>query len=55
MDLRAEIWHRLGGDVKPPHLAQIVDSVVPLGEIVQACEKVMDRKARGRIVVDCRG
>ena len=54
MDLRAEIWHRLGGDVKPPHLAQIVDSVVPLGEVVQACEKVMDRKARGRIVVDCR-
>ncbi len=54
MALRAEIWRRLGADLKPPHLAQIVGAVVPLREVIQACEQVMDRKARGRVVVDCR-
>jgi NADPH2:quinone reductase len=55
MSTRAEIWRRLGGDLKPPHLAQVVGGVVPLPDVVQACQQVMDRKARGRIVVDCRG
>ncbi len=55
MDLRAQIWNRLGDDLKPRHLAVIVGEVVPLADVIQACERVMDRKARGRIVVDCRG
>jgi acrylyl-CoA reductase (NADPH) len=55
MDLRARLWNRLGDDLKPPHLAGIVGEVVPLAGVIQACEQVMDRKARGRIVVDCRG
>ncbi len=54
MPLRAEIWKRLGSDLKPPHLRQIVGAVVPLKDVVGACEQVMDRKTRGRIVVDCR-
>ena len=54
MGLRAEIWNRLGGDLKPPHLAQIAGEVVALRDVIRACEKVMDRKARGRILVDCR-
>ncbi|MGE5361269.1 MAG: YhdH/YhfP family quinone oxidoreductase [Bacteroidales bacterium] len=53
MTLRAEIWRRLGADLKPPHLANIASETVPLGEVIAACEKVMDRKARGRVVVDC--
>jgi acrylyl-CoA reductase (NADPH) len=53
MPLRAEIWHRLGEDLKPPHLAQIGAETVPLKDAIAACEKVMARQARGRIVVDC--
>ena len=54
MALRAEIWNRLGGDLKPPHLAQIAGETVPLRDVIAACEKVMARGSRGRIVVDCR-
>ncbi len=54
MSLRTEIWNRLGGDLKPPHLAQISGETAPLSQVIAACEKVMDRKARGRILVDCR-
>lgn len=54
MALRTEIWNRLGGDLKPPHLAQIAGDVVPLAGAIEACSRVMERKARGRIVVDCR-
>ncbi len=54
MPLRAETWNRLGADLKPPHLAQIVGETVLLSDVIKACEKVMERKARGRIVVHCR-
>jgi NADPH2:quinone reductase len=54
MTLRAETWRRLGDDLKPPQLASIASQTVPLAEVLPACERVMDRKARGRIVVDCR-
>ncbi len=54
MDLRSRIWTRLGGDLKPPHLAQIAGETVALRDVIPACEKVMARQARGRIVVDCR-
>ncbi len=53
MGLRAEIWTRLGSGLKPPHLAQIAAETVPLRDVIPACEKVMARKALGRIVVDC--
>ncbi len=49
-----EIWRRLGGDLKPPHLANIAGETVALADVIAACEKVMDRKARGRVVVDCK-
>ena len=54
MPLRTEIWKRLGGDLKPAHLAQIASATVPLREVIPACEKLMERQARGRILVDCR-
>jgi NADPH2:quinone reductase len=54
MGLRGEIWFRLGLDLKPKHLAQIASRTVRLSEVIEACETVMERKARGRVVVDCR-
>ena len=54
MGLRAKIWARLGLDLKPRYLQQIAGRVVPLAGVIEACALVMERKARGRIVVDCR-
>ncbi len=54
MALRADLWNRLGGELKPPHLAEIVGGVVPLADLIRACEQVLHRKVRGRILVDCR-
>ncbi len=53
MSLRTEIWTRLGADLKPPHIAQIATETVTLDGAIEACDRVMARKARGRIVVDC--
>ena len=55
MPLRTALWNRLGGGLKPPHLARIVTRTVPLDEVVAACESLMERRALGRILVDCRG
>jgi acrylyl-CoA reductase (NADPH) len=54
MKLRTAMWNRLGSELKPAHLAQIAAETVRLRDVIAACEKVIDRKARGRIVVDCR-
>ncbi|RPJ70653.1 MAG: acryloyl-CoA reductase [Acidobacteria bacterium] len=54
MALRAEIWTRLGGDMKPPALDQIVSRTVPLAEVIDACGTLMNRTALGRVLVDCR-
>jgi acrylyl-CoA reductase (NADPH) len=54
MPLRAEIWNRLGADLKPPALARIVSREVPLADVVDACGSLMARTALGRILVDCR-
>ena len=54
MGLRGELWLRMGLDLKPKHLDRIAGTIVPLADVIQACQTVMDRKARGRIVVDCR-
>jgi NADPH2:quinone reductase len=54
MPLRAEIWNRLGGDLKPPALDRIVTREVPLTQVIEACGTLMDRTALGRVLVDCR-
>jgi NADPH2:quinone reductase len=54
MGLRRDLWARLGLDLKPAHLDRIAGRVVPLTEVLEACDAVMARKARGRVVVDCR-
>jgi NADPH2:quinone reductase len=53
MGLRAAIWERLGGDLKPPALDRIVSREVPLSEVVGACGTLMDRTSLGRVLVSC--
>jgi NADPH:quinone reductase-like Zn-dependent oxidoreductase len=54
MPLRTEIWNRLGADLKPARLADIASRTVPLADVVAASQTLMERAARGRILVDCR-
>jgi NADPH2:quinone reductase len=54
MALRAAIWNRLGADLKPPGLDRIVSRTVTLAEVIPACDTLMNRTARGRVLVDCR-
>jgi NADPH2:quinone reductase len=53
MPLRQEVWARLGGELKPPHLAAMVSRVVPLAEVLKAAPLLMERRALGRILVQC--
>jgi acrylyl-CoA reductase (NADPH) len=54
MALRAEIWNRLGQEFAPPALERIVSRTVPLADVIPACATLMNRTARGRVLVDCR-
>jgi acrylyl-CoA reductase (NADPH) len=54
MDVRAEIWRRLGAELKPAALEAIAARTVPLGHVIEACRTLMDRTALGRVLVDCR-
>jgi NADPH2:quinone reductase len=54
MSLRSAIWRELGGGMKPPALDRIVSRTVPLADVVAACRTLIDRRALGRILVDCR-
>lgn len=54
MPLRAAIWTRLGGDLKPPALARIATTTVPLADVIPACAMLMERRSLGRVLVDCR-
>jgi len=53
MPLRRDVWARLGGALKPPHLATIVSRVVPLAEVLEAAPLLMQRRALGRFLVSC--
>lgn len=53
MPLRTAVWNRLGDDMKPAALASVVNRVVPLREVIAACEPLMARQSFGRILVDC--
>lgn len=54
MALRAEIWRRLGADLKPPALDRIVSRTVALDDVIPACATLMNRTSLGRVLVDCR-
>ncbi len=53
MPLRIQVWNRLGSDLKPKHLDRIVTEVVPLEGVVEAADRLLQRRALGRILVDC--
>jgi acrylyl-CoA reductase (NADPH) len=53
MPLRTEVWNRLAGDLRPSALDAIVSDVVPLEGVVEAAGRLMERRALGRILVDC--
>lgn len=50
MPLRRKIWGRLGGDLKPRHLAQVVHTI-GLEEVPGAFEKLIKAQVRGRYLV----
>jgi len=51
MPLRAEVWTRLGAELKPPHLASIVTREVPLDAVIDAASTLVERRALGRVLV----
>lgn len=53
MDLRAEVWSRLGGELKPRSLDLIASRTIPLAGVLDEAAALLDRRGRGRAVVDC--
>jgi NADPH2:quinone reductase len=53
MPLRHEVWTRLGADLKPPHLAAIASRQVPLDAVIEAASLLTERRALGRVLVEC--
>lgn len=53
MPLRSEVWTRLGGELKPGAIDTIVSRVVPLEQVIEAANLLLDRRALGRTLVDC--
>ena len=51
MDLRKEVWRRLGSDMRPPHLAQMTRTL-PFDQLPGAFAAFIEGRARGRLVVD---
>lgn len=49
--LRRTVWARLGTDLKPCHLKEIVGETIGLDELPQTFERMMDGRLRGRVVV----
>lgn len=50
MDLRRDVWRRLGSDLKPAHLAEIAREI-RLEDLPAAFRTLVDGAARGRFVV----
>ena len=55
MPLRKEVWGRLGGDLKPAGLDAIATTTSASTTCPPPPQQLMERKALGRIVVDCGG
>ena len=49
--VRDHVWHRLGTDLRPRHLAQ-VRTVVPFDQLADAIDQVISGRSRGRSVID---
>ena len=55
MPLRTQVWQRLGTELRPPALGQVVSRVVPLAEVLEAAPSLIERRSLGRLLVDCGG
>ncbi|MGX5174227.1 YhdH/YhfP family quinone oxidoreductase [Aliikangiella sp. IMCC44653] len=53
MPLRRSIWERMGQDLKPSQLDEIVTETVGLTQVSQVFNQLLDREKHGRIVIDC--
>ncbi len=50
MDIRAQLWNRMAGDLKPQHLLE-AHKEITLQELPEALGEILQSKTRGRIVV----
>ncbi len=51
MPLRREVWTRLGADLKPAHLDEIVSREVRLDAVIETAPLLVERRGLGRILV----
>jgi putative YhdH/YhfP family quinone oxidoreductase len=52
MPLRHEVWRRLGADLKPAHLEEIVSREIPLDAVIETAPLLVERRALGRVLVN---
>ena len=50
-ELRAEVWRRLGGDLRPPMLKDMAETI-PFEKLPSVFERFINSQVRGRVVVD---
>jgi NADPH2:quinone reductase len=55
MPLRRALWDQLAGPMRPRDLDAIVSKTVPLASILGEFEPLLERRVRGRILVECGG
>ena len=51
IDMRRDLWNRLGGDWKPPHLDEIIQQEVTLDTMETVFNGMMEGRSVGRTVV----
>lgn len=51
MQTRQVLWERLSGDLRPPHLDDLITTEIPFSELPAALFRILGAKVRGRIVV----
>jgi len=54
-DLRRAVWRRIGGDLRPRHLATIGHRTITFDELPGAFQAFIDGTVTGRVVVEIAG
>jgi NADPH2:quinone reductase len=55
MPLRTLVWERLGAELRPPALAEVVSREVGLAQVLEAAPSLVERRSLGRVLVSCGG